>query len=88
MLASALEDMNHYTGNGYLLSLINVMNSIALVYRSLSMKKHTGKSDYFLSNNNGHVIAMMTRPRGEVMSRIHSADRSDKAQATKGSRPD
>ncbi len=41
-------------------------------------------SENFLSQDDDVVTAMKTTPSGETMCRVHIADRSDKAPATKG----
>ena len=44
----------------------------------------TGESEYFCSHLDEWVKAMMKIPPGEIMGRVHMADRSDKAPAMKG----
>ncbi len=44
----------------------------------------TGESEYFCSHLDECVKAMMKIPPGEIMGRVHMADRSDKAPAMKG----
>jgi hypothetical protein len=59
-------------------TMIEVMNHIKVLLKS------TGRSEYFLSQDDECVTAMNSIPPGEVMGRVHIADRSDKAPATKG----
>ena len=59
-------------------TMIEVMNHIKV------QLKPTGRSEYSCSQYNECVTAMKgTRP-GEIMRRVHIADQSDKAPATKG----
>ena len=58
--------------------MIEVMNHIKVLLKS------TGRSEYFLFQDDECVTAMNSIPPGEVMGRVHIADRSDKAPATKG----
>jgi hypothetical protein len=46
--------------------------------------KSTGRSKYILFQDDVCVAAMNSIPPGEIMGRVHNADRSDKAPATKG----
>ena len=46
--------------------------------------KPTGGSENFCSQNNECVTVMKGTPLGEIMRRVHIADQSDKAPATKG----
>jgi hypothetical protein len=46
--------------------------------------KSTGRSEYFLFQDDECVTAMNSIPPGEIMGLVHIADRSDKAPATKG----
>jgi hypothetical protein len=48
--------------------------------------KSTGRSEYFLFQDDECLTAMNSHGilPGEIMGRVHIADRSDKAQATKG----
>jgi hypothetical protein len=46
--------------------------------------KSTGRSEYFLFQDDKCVTAMNSIPPGEIMGRVHIADQSDKAPATKG----
>ncbi len=59
-------------------TMIEVMNHIKVLL------KLTGKSEYFLFQDDEYVTAMNSIPPGEIMGRVHMADRSDKAPATKG----
>jgi len=59
-------------------TMIEVMNHIKVLL------KPTGRSEHFLSQDDECVTAMNSIPPGEVMGRVHIADRSDKAPATKG----
>ena len=59
-------------------TMIEVMNDIKVLLKS------TGRSDHFLSQDDECVMAMKSIPPGEIMCRVHTADRSDKAPATKG----
>ena len=59
-------------------TMMEVMNHIKV------QLKLTGGSENFCSQNNECVTAMKGTPLGGVMRRIHIADQSDKAPATKG----
>ncbi len=58
--------------------MIEVMNHMKMLLKS------TGRSEYFLSQDDECVTAMNSIPPGEIMDRLHMADRPDKAPATKG----
>ncbi len=58
--------------------MIEVMNHIKVLMKS------TGRSEYFLFQDDECVTAMNSIPHGEIMGKVHIADRSDKAPATKG----
>ena len=58
--------------------MIEVMNHIKVLL------KPTERSEYILSQDDECVTAMNSIPPGEIMCRVHIADRSDKAPATKG----
>ena len=58
--------------------MIEVMNHIKMLLKS------TGRSEYFLFQDDECVMAMKCIPPGEIMGRVHIADLSDKAPATKG----
>ena len=60
-------------------TMIEVMNHIKVLLKS------TGRSEYFLFQDDEYVTAMKSIPPGVIiMGRVHIADRSDKAPATKG----
>ena len=59
-------------------AMIEVMNHVKVLL------KPTGRSEYFLSQDDECVTAMNSIPPGEVMGRVHIADRSDKAPGAKG----
>jgi hypothetical protein len=46
--------------------------------------KLTGRSEYSFSQDDQCLNAMTTIPPSEIMCRVHIADQSDKAPATKG----
>jgi hypothetical protein len=56
---------------------IEVMNHIKVLLKS------TGRSEYFLFQDDECVMAMISVPPGEIMGRVHIADQSDKAPALK-----
>jgi hypothetical protein len=58
-------------------TMIEVMNHIELLLIS------TGRSQFFFQDDKC-VTAMNSIPPGEIMGRVHIADRSDKPPATKG----
>jgi hypothetical protein len=58
--------------------MIEVMN------HSKVLLKLTGRSEYNLSQHDECVTAIKSTPCGEIMGRVHIADRSDKAPATMG----
>ena len=58
-------------------TMIEVMNHIKVLLTS------TGRSEYFLSQDDECVTAMNSILPGEIMGLVHIADRSDKASATK-----
>ncbi len=59
-------------------TMIEVMNYIKVLLKS------TGRSEYFLFQDDECVTAMTSIPPVEIMGWVHIADRSDKAPATKG----
>ena len=59
-------------------TMIEVFNHIKV------MLKYAGRSEYILSKDNECVAVMNSIPPGESMCRVHIADQSDKAPATKG----
>ena len=58
-------------------SMIEVMNHIKV------QLKPTGRPEYTASQDDECVTAMNSIPLGEIMCRVHIADQSDKATATK-----
>ena len=62
-------------------TMIEVMNHIKVQLKS------TGRSEYSCSQFNECVTAMSGTPLGELICRVHIADQSDKAPATKGIEP-
>ena len=58
-------------------TMIEVMNHIKVLL------KPTGRSEYILFQDDECVTAMNSIPPGEIMCRVHIADQSDKAPATK-----
>ena len=59
-------------------TMIEFMNHIKVQLKS------TGRSEYSGSQYNECVTAMKGTPLGEIICRVHIADQSDKAPATKG----
>ena len=59
-------------------TMIEVMNHIKV------QLKPTGGSEYSCSQYNVCVTAMKGTPLGGIMCRVHIADQSDQAPATKG----
>ena len=49
--------------------------------------KPTGRPEYSGSQDDECVTTMNSIPPGEIMCRVHIAEQSDKAPATKGMRP-
>ncbi len=58
--------------------MIEVMNHIKVLLKSIE------RSEHFLFQDDECVTAMNSMPPGEIMGRVHIADQSDKAPATKG----
>ncbi len=71
-------DVIHHSEIGTQHTMIEVMNHIKVLLKS------TGRSEHSCSHYNDCVTAMMTISPGEIMCRVHIADQSDKASATKG----
>ncbi len=59
-------------------TIIEVMDHIKVLLKT------TGRSEYFLFQDDECVTAMKSIPPGEIMGRVHIADRSGKVPATKG----
>ncbi len=59
-------------------TMIEVINHIKVLL------KLTGRSEYFCFQDDVCMTAMNSIPPGEIMGRVHVADRSDKAPAAKG----
>ncbi len=59
-------------------TMIEFMNHIKVLMKS------TGRSEYFLFQDDECVTTINSIPPGEIKGRVHIADRSDKAPATKG----
>jgi hypothetical protein len=78
MLKGAPMDVKLYSEIGTPHTMIEVMNHIKVLLKS------TERSEYFLFQDDECVTAMNSIPPGEIMGRVHIADRSDKAPATKG----
>ena len=69
--------------------MIKVMNRITWYLSLLDMPvrqllKSTARQDYFLSQDDECMKAIMVIPHGEGMGSVHTADQSDKALVTKG----
>ena len=77
-LEGAPMDVIYHSEIGTPHTMIEVMNHIKV------QLKPTGGSENFCSQNNECVTAMKGTPLGGVMCRVHIADQSDKAPATKG----
>ena len=77
-LKGAPMDVIYHSEIGTPHTMIEVMNHIKVLLTS------TGRSDYFLSQDDECVTAIKSIPPGEVMCLVHNADQSDKAPATKG----
>ena len=58
--------------------MIKDMNHIKVLLKS------TGRSEYFLSQDDECVMAMKSIPPGEIMCWFHIAHQSEKAPGTKG----
>ena len=71
-------DVKFHSEIGISHTMIEVMNHIKVLLKS------TGRSKYFLFQDDECVTAMNSIPPGEIMGLVHIADRSDKAPATKG----
>ena len=71
-------DILYHSENGTPHALIEVMNHIKVQLKS------TGRPEYSGSQDDECVTAMNSIPPGEIMCRVHIADQSDKAPATKG----
>ena len=77
-LNGAPMDFVHHSTISIQHTMIEVMNYIKVLLKS------TGRSDYSCSQSDECVTAMKSIPPGEIMCRVHIADQSDKAPATKG----
>ena len=71
-------DIIYHSEIGTQHTMIEVMNHIKVQLKS------TERSKYSCSQYNECVTAMKSKPPGEIMCRVHIADQSDKAPATKG----
>ncbi len=76
-LKGAPMDVKFHSEIGTQHAMIEVMNHIKVLLES------TGRSEYFLSQEDECVTAMNSIPPGEIMGWVHIADQSDKAQAMK-----
>jgi hypothetical protein len=77
-LKGAPLDDKFHSEIGTLHTMIEVMNHIKVLLKS------TGSSEYFLFQDDECLTAMKSIPSGKIMGRVHIADQSDKAPATKG----
>ena len=77
-LEGAQMDVIYHSKIGTPYTMIEVMNHIKVQF------KPTGGSEYSCSQYNECVTALKGAPLGGVMRRVHIADQSDKAPATKG----
>ncbi len=77
-LKGAPMDVKFHSKIGTLHTMIEVMNQIKVLLKS------TTRSECFLFQDDECMTAMKSIPPGEIMGRVHIADRSDKAPATKG----
>ena len=77
-LKGAPMDILYHSEIGTPHTMIEVMNHIKV------QLKPTGRPEYTGSQDDERVTAMNSIPPGEIMCRVHIADQSDKAPATKG----
>jgi hypothetical protein len=59
-------------------TVIEITNQLKVLIKS------TGRSNYFISQDDEYMTAMKRTPPGEIMGTIYFADQSDTAPATKG----